>query len=241
MAKKKDEFRLKRGFVMRFLHGFLRLFRKKITVVNDSDEEISNKTIYLSNHAGANGPMTYEIYFPTRLTPWGAHQMCEGVKSRWNYLYHIFYRQKLHWGKFKAFIVATLFCPISILVYRGIALIPTYTDGRFLNTLKKSCRALDAGSSILIFPEDSSEGYKNPPEKFYNGFVALCKVCKKRLGESIPVRLSYFFPKLHKIVVSKKIDVCKMIEEGLSEDAIAEKLTALMQELYYKHAELSKN
>ncbi len=233
--KKEYEPPIKRGALITFLKGFLSFFRKKVVVETLSDEPLGEKAIYLSNHAGANGPMTYEIYFPKRLTCWGAHEMCEGIKSRWNYLYHVFYRQKLHWGKFKSFIVATVFCPFSRLLYSGVGLIPTYHDTRFLTSLKMSRRALDENSSILIFPENSEEGYKNPPDSFHNGFMALHKVYKRHSGENLPVYVCYFGAKQHRIVVSKPIDVEELFRNGLTEDEIVNLMLQTMQTLYREH------
>lgn len=202
---------------------------------------MKKKVIYLSNHAGANGPMTYEMVFPVTVTPWGAHEMCEGIKSRWNYLYHVFYRQKLHWEKFKAFVVATLFCPISLLLYKGVGLIPAHQDTRFFVSLKKSCQILDKDSAILIFPEDSSDGYKNPPKVLLNGFVALAKVYHKRKGESVPVYSCYFGAKEHKLVISNPLDVIEMLNSGLSEAEIARKFADITKELYYSYINTDEN
>lgn len=137
MKDKQYKLKLKRGKCITALAGFLKLFKRKPKIINLSDQPLADKAIYLSNHAGAHGAMIYEMYFPKRLTPWGAHEMCGNFRERWNYLYHVFYRQKLHWNKFSAFVVATLFAPISILLYRGVGLIGTYTDARFIETLKK--------------------------------------------------------------------------------------------------------
>lgn len=226
-----NQLKLKRGKVITLLKKFLSLFKRKPEIVNLSGEELKDKAIYISNHAGANGPMTYEMYFPKRITPWGAHEMCEGIKSRWNYLYNVFYRQKLHWGKFRAFIVATLFSPISILLYRGVGLIPTYKDSRFLSSLKQSCRVLDQNSAILVFPEDSEEGYKNPPEALHGGFVALSKVYKRLRGESLPVYICYFNTLKKKILISEPFDVHGLLSNGVSEKEVVNAALEVMHNL----------
>lgn len=227
----KNDLKLKRGKVITFLKRFLSIFKRKPEIVNLSGEELKDKAIYLSNHAGANGPMTYEMFFPKRITPWGAHEMCEGIKSRWNYLYNVFYRQKLHWGRIRAFLVATVFCPFSILLYRGVGLIPTYKDSRFLSSLRQSCRVLDQNSAILVFPEDSEEGYKNPPEALHCGFVALSKVYKRLRGESLPVYVCYFGTKEKKILISKPFDVHGLLSKGLTEEGVADEALKVMQNL----------
>lgn len=240
MSKKEKPYnykiKLKRGIFIRALKVFLRLFKKKPQIIV-KEGELESKAIYLSNHSGADGPLTYELYFPRLLTIWGAHEMFGNVKERWNYLYRVFYQQKLHWGKFRAFFVATLFAPISKRLYRGIGLIPTYSDGRFITSVKTSCRILDKDSPILIFPEDSSKGYLNPPESFNMGFVTMAKLYYKMRGEDLPVYTAYLInEKKRKIVVAPPIYVNKLIGEGKSEEEICDIALKTMQSLYYENS-----
>ena len=236
MRKTKEyRLKLKRGPIFRSLKKFLGLFKRRPKIINLSGEELKDKAIYLSNHSGAGGPLAYELYFPKRVTNWGAHEMVLGYKSRWKYLYHVFYRQKMHWNKFRAFSVACLFAPISILIYRSIGLIPTYTDARFHSTVRSSCRVLDANSALLIFPEDSSQGYVEPPVSFYQGFVAMSKVYDKMRGEDVPVYNCYYSAKARLIVVSKPIYVNQMLESGMSMEDITNEALRLNHELYQNY------
>lgn len=240
MSKKKKPYqykvKLKRGWGMRLLSAFLRIFKSKPKFVNQSGGELETKAIYLSNHAGANGPMTYEMYFPLTYTGWGAHEMFGSYRERWNYLYHVFYRQKMHWGKFKSFFVATFFGIISKSIYRGIGLIPTYQDGRFAASLKTSCKILDMDSPIFIFPEDSSEGYIEPPAAFNKGFITLAKLYYKLHKVDLPVYSGYLFKgKNRKMVVGKPIYVNQLLAEGKSEDEVCALALESMQSLYYEY------
>lgn len=223
MKKKKEyKLKLKRGKLFELFKKFISIFKRKPKLINLSGEKLKEKAIYLSNHAGAGGPLAYELYFPTRITNWGAHEMMGGYRSRWKYLYHVFYRQKLHWGRFRSFIVATLFAPISILCYRAIGLIPTYTDSRFYSTVKSSCRILDENSALLIFPEDSSKGYQEPPVSFYRGFVTMSRLYKNMRNEDVPVYVCYYSAKARSCVVSKPIYVNAMLESGMTQEQVAD-------------------
>ena len=232
--KKKREYRLKlkRGMIFRFFKKFISLFKRRPKIINLSGEELKDKAIYLSNHAGAGGPLSYELYFPKRITNWGAHEMTEGYKARWKYLYHVFYRQKLGWSKFRAFIVASLFAPISILCYRAIGLIPTYTDARFHSTVKSSCRILDENSALLIFPEDSSKGYIEPPTSFFQGFIAMAKLYKKMRNEDVPIYNCYYSAKARALIVAKPIFVNEMLESGMTMEDVADEALRINHEIY---------
>ncbi len=58
MKKKPYKMKLKRGKFLEFLKSIARLFKKKPEIINLSGEELKDKAIYLSNHAGAHGPIT---------------------------------------------------------------------------------------------------------------------------------------------------------------------------------------
>jgi hypothetical protein len=124
-AKKQDQFNL----FVRMVRRILMTFKTRPTIILN-DNPLPDKAIYIANHSGAAGPLTISMYFPIHLVPWGAHPMSEHYFKRWQYLYHVFYRQKLKYSKVRSWILATLFGIISKALYNGVQLIPTYTDLR---------------------------------------------------------------------------------------------------------------
>ena len=240
MKKRKPyKLKLKRGPIFGFLKSIFKIFKRKPEIINLSGEELQDKAIYLSNHGGAGGPITYELYFPNRVTPWGAHEMTGNYKTRWKYLYHVFYQQKLHWDKVKSFIVATLFAIVSKMVYKGAGLIPTYTDNRFIYSAKTSCRVLDENSALLIFPENSENGYSNPPTAFNNGFVVMSKIYNRIRKIDLPVYICYYIKKLKKIIISKPIFVNKMIASGMTDEEVASEALKINQQIYNEYASVN--
>ena len=85
----------------RFVKCILRLFKKKPSFVF-LGEEFSDQSIYLSNHVGAKGPLTLELYFPKLFRFWGIHNMNEGFISRFKYLSTTYFHEKKHLCKFSA-------------------------------------------------------------------------------------------------------------------------------------------
>lgn len=231
----KYQFRLKRRWGIRFIRLFLMMFKRRPEIINLSGGELIPQAILLSNHSGADGPMTYEMYFPLTVTDWGAHEMFGNIKERWNYLYHVFYRQKLHWGKAKSFFVATVFCIISKGIYRSIGLIPTYTDSRFITSVKTSVKILEQNYPVLIFPEDSEEGYTNPPKSFNKGFITLSKLYYKLKKVDLPVYTMYLLKvkKKKKIIIAPPIYVNELLSDGLTEEQICEHCLDICRNLYF--------
>lgn len=238
MAKKEYKVVKKRNLFNKFLKGLIRIFKTKPSIVNLNNEPLIDKAIYVSNHSGASGPMTYEMFFPKRMTPWGAHEMCGNYKSRWNYLYHVFYRQKMHWGKAKAFIIATLFAIISKLLYNSVGLIGTYQDTRLLKTMRDSTKVLDENMPLLIFPEDSTLGYLEPPESFNKGYLTMSKLYYKLRKVDLPIYPMYYSKKKALFVVGEPIYYNKLIEEGFNEDQINNQVLDAVTRLYFEHVQV---
>lgn len=222
MAKKGYKVKTKRSFGFHLLRGFLKIFLHKSKIVNLSDATLEKRAIYVMNHSGARGPLIYEMYFPVRSSPWGAHEMCGNYKERWNYLYRVFYMQKMHWCRFRAFFVATFFAIISKWLYNSIGLIPTYTDVRFINSVKNSIAVLNAGLSVVIYPEDSTEGYFDKAKAFNNGFIQLSKMYYKREKSDLPVYNVYYTRKKNTFFVDKPLYINAMLKDGMSEDEISD-------------------
>ena len=241
MAKKEYKVVKRRNLFNKTLKAIIRFFKRKPRIVNLNDEPLQDKAIYISNHSGASGPMTYEMFFPKRMTPWGAHEMCGNYKSRWNYLYHVFYRQKMHWGKGKAFIIATLFALISKLLYNSVGLIGTYQDTRLLKTMRDSTKVLDENVPLLIFPEDSTTGYLEPPETFNMGYLTIAKLYYKLRKVDLPIYPMYYSKKNALFVIGEPIYYNKMIEEGRTEEQINDYVLDIVTRLYFEHVQVVKD
>ncbi len=140
---KSIEYRLpkRRQAIFACVKGLFRIFIRKVRVVN-LGEKLQDKCVYLSNHANKTGPLIYEMFFPFYNVKWGAHQMLGKYSERRAYLRDVLYirkngRSKVYAG-FKSFYEAFF----SKYFYKGIKVLPTYSDIRFVKTVKKSIRLL---------------------------------------------------------------------------------------------------
>ncbi len=209
---------------------FVRLFKKEPKVINLNDEDFETGII-ISNHSAASGPMTLALYFPVFFIPWGTYEMKENYRTRWRYLYYIFYQQKIGYNKFKSFMLATLFAIISRMLYNGMQLIQTYPDLRFLKTIKESIDHLEHGNNILIFPEDSETGYHEKILKYNEGFVFLSQSYYKKHQQDLPIYPIYYHKRLAALIIGKKQYVNELFQKGLSREQIAEHFKNVTNEL----------
>ena len=198
----------------------LRLFmRVKVEV---KCEDLPKKAILLSNHSAKSGPLAFELYYPNFHVTWGAHEMLGNYKSRYLYLRNVFYIQKQGKSKFVATVKAAFEAIFSIFFYRGIKILPTYTDMRFLYTVRNSISVLEDGSSLLIFPENSSKGYFDELTSAFPGFVMLAEQYKIKTGEDVPIIPAYYHRKSQKIVVERPRYLSEFKDKGMSRNEIAE-------------------
>lgn len=184
----------------RFVKSIVRIFKKKPIIIN-GENILDEPCIYISNHAASYGPTNYELYFPTNFRMMGAYQMCATLKERWNYLYKIYFHQKRKVPKWLACIIATLITPFMIMFYKGMQIIPIYPDARFRRTIDEAINSLEKGVSVLIFPENSSDGYHDEIKGFFGGFWLIAKEYKKRYGKDLKIVSMYLYRKTNKIIV----------------------------------------
>jgi pyruvate formate lyase activating enzyme len=62
---------------------------------------------------------------------------------------------------------------------------------RFYKTISQTYETLKKGVNVVIFPEDSTNGYLDELEGFHDGFLVALEYCYKK-GLDVPVYLTYF-------------------------------------------------
>lgn len=188
MAEKKTK--AKRKLYFRILKKLMKSRYKEPRFIY-LGEQFENGALILSNHEGTDSPMSLEIYCDKPIRMWGTAEMNSGLVALYKYQTKIYYHEKKHWNLFLARLFCLLASPLTWLFYSGFDLISTYKDTRLVKTLRESVAALKSGDNIVVFPEDSTNGYLPELEGFHLGFVLLAEVCKKQ-GLDLPIYVSYF-------------------------------------------------
>lgn len=200
--------------------GIVKLFTRKVRVVVAEGGALKEGCIYVGNHANKMGPMIYSMYFPVWHVKWGAHEMLGAYRQRFLYLRDVLYVQKNGMGRARATFKALFEAFFSGFVYKGIKVLPTYRSGVLIHTVKKSLTLLKEGSSVMIYPEDSSHGYFDEPAAFFPGFVLLAHMFKKTYGYDVPIRPLYYHKKKRLIVAGAPAVLSDF--EGASREEVAE-------------------
>ena len=216
--------------------GWFRAFKRLLVFIYKKPrfaylgEPLGNGGIILSYHVGSHAPLTLELYCDKPIRFWGASEMNSGLISVYKYLSRIYFHQKKHWNLHLARLLSLVAAPIINIFYKGLRLIPTYRDARFLRTLNESLRAIRAGDNIVIFPEDSSDGYHDELTGFLTGFGMLCDFCH-RAKIDVPIYVTYFRKKDLTYVVDAPIRYSELCATGATREEIAERLLGRCNEL----------
>ncbi len=183
-------------------------------------KEFERGGLILSNHEGTDAPLSLELYTSIPIRMWGAHEMNSGVIKMYKYQSRVYYHEKKHWNLHLARLFCLIASPITNIFYKGLNLISTYKDARFVKTIHESIDALKCGENIVIFPEDSTNGYLDTLEGFHAGFVMLAEVAYKR-GIDVPIYVTYFNKKRLKYMVDSPIYYSELAQGGKSRTEIA--------------------
>ena len=127
---------------------------------------------------------------------------------------------------------ATFLGIVSKFFYKGAGLIGTYRDGRQIGAIKRSIETLNHNVPVLIFPEQSDNGYSEVPQDIHAGFVLLSKSYYHRYNEDLPVYPSYYCKKRRKIVIGKPLFVNKMLSSGHNKESICQTVCDEVTRLY---------
>jgi len=208
----------------------MRLFHRKIRTVF-LDGKPDGKCLYVINHANKYGPILYELYFPVYNVKWGAAPMLGSYGERRKYLRDVLYIQKNGYGKAKASFKSFFEAFFSAFFYKGMKMVPTYPDARLVKTVKKSVDILGE-SALMIFPEDSGEGYFDVINKFLPGFVLVLEQYYRKNQEDVPVRAAYYSKQRRLIVVDGACYLQDFKAQGLDREGIAEAMRIKVNALH---------
>ncbi len=228
MAKKMQKAK-KRRLYFRALKRMMRMKYKQPTF-HCLGEPFDGGAIVLSNHEGTDAPMALEIYYDAPMRMWGAYEMNSGLRKMYKYQSEVYYHEKKHWKLWAARLFCLIASPLTTLFYSGFGLISTYRDCRLLKTIRESAKAIEEGDSVVIFPEDSKNGYLPELEGFHLGFALLAEKCYLK-GIDVPIYVTYYRKADNTYIIDKPVYYSELKQSCADKREIAERLCARCNEL----------
>ena len=142
--------------------------------------------IFVFNHAEIYGPIAAIVFLPYDIRPWILSRMIDrdeitahiydGTFSRIRWLPAVLLRA-----------LAKAVSPIVVWALSSFDPIPVYRGSTrdVVKTFSLSIACLNAGDSILLFPENPEETYQEQVSAFYKGFANLGRLYYKRTGNKL--------------------------------------------------------
>lgn len=204
MAKNRDKYvhKIKKQPVFFIFKSIFKLFIHKPKVINLNDEYPKTGLI-ITDHRGKWGPFFMSIHSPFPVAFIGASPMLGNYKERYLYLRNILYIQKLKKGKVYASVKAAFEAIFSKMIYKGMRLIPSYADMRFVKTISYVQKTMNNNLPVVVFPEDSDEGYFDELKVLRSGFIIIAETISRREKKDIPIYPVYEHLKKKLIIIDK--------------------------------------
>ncbi|MCK6583137.1 MAG: hypothetical protein HUU11_06860 [Anaerolineales bacterium] len=175
-------------------------------VANEESLPKEYPVVFISNHAGALGPIAVMSSLPVRVYPWVISDMMEWDKAA-EYLRKDFVEPQLHIPPPSSGIVSGLLSQLSVRLLHAVECIPVWRGEKIHETYRISIEYLVEGRSLLIFPEDPSrpmnETYKMTP--FYKGFTRLGEMYYQRTNRPLRFYPLAVHPEAREIKIGKPV------------------------------------
>lgn len=176
--------------------------------------------VYLSNHAGAIGPVYSTLYFKEPKKIWLINYALNKEKNV-KFFYHDFFaapakKCKGFW-KFLAKFVSLTLTPLL----NSAPHIKVYHDTKMLDTFRESITALKEGNDLIIFPECPTK-FSPYVNDLYSGFSELGKMYYNETGKILKFYPTYLSQELRTVAVGKPISFDPTIPARLQRKSIAE-------------------
>ncbi len=186
----------------RFIKFWVRTFYPKTEVVG-TENLPEGPCLIVGNHSQMHGPISCELYFPGDRYTWCAGEMMH-LKEVPAYAFQDFWSKKPKSVRWFYKLLSYIIAPFSVCVFNNANTIGVYHDNRVLSTFKTTAKALEEGSSVIVFPECCDE-YNHIVHRFRENFVDIAKLYCKRSGKALPFVPLYICPELNKMVIGKPV------------------------------------
>ena len=195
----------KTSALFRFIKWCVKVFYPKVQVegVENLPEE---PVIIVGNHCQMNGPIVGELYVPNEPYIWCAGEMMHR-KEVPEYAFRDLWSQKPKWTHPFYKLLSYIIAPLSVCVFNNARTIGVYHDTRILSTFKSTVKLLQAGKSVVVFPEHDVK-HNHIVYDFQDKFIDIAKLYYKKTGKELSFVPMYIAPKLKKLCLGKPVAFC---------------------------------
>ena len=159
--------------------------------------------IFVGNHCQAHGPLVGELRLPFPRKTWCAEEMMTRDEVA-AYAYRDFWAWKPAWTHPFYKLLSHMIVPLAVILFNHAETIPVYRDNRVLSTFRTTVQTLEAGTSVLIFPEYDRH-CNRILDDFQDRFIDLAKLYHRRSGKALAFVPVYICPVLHRVCFGEAV------------------------------------
>ena len=156
----------------RVIRWLVRQFTPKFKTVG-AENLPEEPCVIVGNHSQMYGPIAAELYTPGKHYVWCAGEMMHRDEVA-AYAYQDFWAEKPRGVRCFFKLLSHLIAPLSELIFTNAHTVAVYHDARLITTFRDSIAKLQAGSSMVIFPEHKAE-HNNIVHEFQDKFIDLAR------------------------------------------------------------------
>ncbi|MDD5016754.1 MAG: hypothetical protein PHO15_01480 [Eubacteriales bacterium] len=166
----------------------IRAFLKPVMYHTVTGEENVSRLpgVFVFNHGEIYGPIAAMVFLPYDVRPWILDSMLD-KKETARHMYEGTF-SKIRWlPSFLGRFIAKAISPVVVWALCSFEPIPVYRGKprSVIKTFSLSIECLNAGDSILLFPENPEETYQEEVSAFYTGFANLGRLYYKKDGKKL--------------------------------------------------------
>lgn len=192
----------KPSVLFRIIKWFVKLVYPEIQV--EGGENLPDEpAIIVGNHCQMNGPIVGELYVPGAPYIWCAGEMMH-LKDVPEYAFRDFWSQKPKWTHPGYRLLSYIIAPLSVCIFNNARTIGVYHDARILSTFKSTVKTLQAGKSVVIFPEHDVKR-NHIIYDFQDKYIDIAKLYYKKTGKELSFVPMYIAPKLKKLCLGEPV------------------------------------
>ena len=179
----------KRGALFYACRGVLRL---KNLGWRTEVEQFPEPCVYICSHSNMAGPLTTLAQLPFPVRPWVLHLFFDREDCRRQFADYTF-SQRFGMPKWLAGVLARLTAGFVSALVHSAAAIPVYRGSVHLAaTFEETLEALDAGDSVIIYPDVDYADHSDQIGEIYRGFLLLERFWRRRHERPllfVPIRM----------------------------------------------------
>jgi 1-acyl-sn-glycerol-3-phosphate acyltransferase len=150
-------------------------------------------TIFVSNHAGAFGPVSVITSMPMAIYPWVAHEVTD-MRTVAPRIQAEFVEQELRLKPPLSTFIARVIGRVCVALMKDIGAIPVYQKSKQItSTVMQSLALLQQGKNILVFAEDSTRRINEVLCEFCTGFIHVARLyyqTTKKAVQFLPIAVN---------------------------------------------------